>query len=763
MINEDYERICGGALPSLSSCRPQAKAICPFHEDDTPSLSVNMEKGLFRCFGCGASGNATQFQARLMVKQQGQPASVPPRGRTSTPNAVILATGKETPGARRIIRSHRWVDEQGIVAYKHRLEPKSFMWTQDVEGKLFGKGACIPTLYELEDLKQVQCVIVTEGERDADTVNGFIRELHVQDDLHATCTPNGAGDVKPQLLTRLHGKVIVWVSGDNDPPGNQYREQVKVHLRRKVREIRTLVVPSGFKDWSEWAEVGGTAQQFRELLKAAPIDEPLPLVIDDGPPSVSPAKPAELVMVPQLLTPKIVTWSPPDMAEQFLDVRTYRINDELRLRKHNGSWLRYDGKVYQPLELDELQADIMRYVQQTPDRSRATETTLRNIIKNLEAHCLMPASVSLPAVEESGVWREAPHHVVVLNGIVRLTFPPTLEPHSPRFVSRIILPFDYDPQATCPGWNAFLDQVLPDEDSRLFLQEWFGYCLTPGNRYQKFLMLEGPGGNGKGICTNILTRLLHDSNVSNVPLNKFNSPHELVGIDGKLANICTELKQADKVAEDRIKEIVGGDKVHFNPKYKQPYSAKATAKLILSTNERPAFTDRSHGMSRRLTILPFPVTIPPEHQNPRLEEWLAMEMPGILNWAIAGAVRLETNGRFTESESSRRAQEEFWLDANHARAFLLEHYEAAPRTEMLATDVLYTEYGNDCTEGGFGKLNRTNFFKEVERVFPQVMKGRGANRPGHSRPRILKGIRRRAPCDDESDGLTLVISPGADQ
>jgi DNA primase len=34
---------------------------CPFHEDKSPSLSVNPEKGLFHCFGCGASGDVFIF------------------------------------------------------------------------------------------------------------------------------------------------------------------------------------------------------------------------------------------------------------------------------------------------------------------------------------------------------------------------------------------------------------------------------------------------------------------------------------------------------------------------------------------------------------------------------------------------------------------------------------------------------------------------------------------------------------------------------
>lgn len=35
--------------------------ICPFHEDTLPSLSVSQEKQTYRCFSCGASGNAITF------------------------------------------------------------------------------------------------------------------------------------------------------------------------------------------------------------------------------------------------------------------------------------------------------------------------------------------------------------------------------------------------------------------------------------------------------------------------------------------------------------------------------------------------------------------------------------------------------------------------------------------------------------------------------------------------------------------------------
>lgn len=36
-------------------------AVCPFHDDSSPSLSISQEKKVFKCFPCGVSGNAIMF------------------------------------------------------------------------------------------------------------------------------------------------------------------------------------------------------------------------------------------------------------------------------------------------------------------------------------------------------------------------------------------------------------------------------------------------------------------------------------------------------------------------------------------------------------------------------------------------------------------------------------------------------------------------------------------------------------------------------
>ncbi len=46
---------------SLNRAGKNYKALCPFHNEKTPSFIVSEEKQLFHCFGCGAAGNTVGF------------------------------------------------------------------------------------------------------------------------------------------------------------------------------------------------------------------------------------------------------------------------------------------------------------------------------------------------------------------------------------------------------------------------------------------------------------------------------------------------------------------------------------------------------------------------------------------------------------------------------------------------------------------------------------------------------------------------------
>ena len=50
-----------GDYVQLKRTGANAKGLCPFHQEKTPSFTVSPAKGLFYCFGCHASGNVFRF------------------------------------------------------------------------------------------------------------------------------------------------------------------------------------------------------------------------------------------------------------------------------------------------------------------------------------------------------------------------------------------------------------------------------------------------------------------------------------------------------------------------------------------------------------------------------------------------------------------------------------------------------------------------------------------------------------------------------
>ena len=46
---------------SLKKAGTNHKGLCPFHNEKTPSFNVSAQKGIYKCFGCGAGGNVFGF------------------------------------------------------------------------------------------------------------------------------------------------------------------------------------------------------------------------------------------------------------------------------------------------------------------------------------------------------------------------------------------------------------------------------------------------------------------------------------------------------------------------------------------------------------------------------------------------------------------------------------------------------------------------------------------------------------------------------
>lgn len=175
--------------------------------------------------------------------------------------------------------------------------------------------------------------------------------------------------------------------------------------------------------------------------------------------------------------------------------------------------------------------------------------------------------------------------------------PPTVFRRGHRYVD-----YPYEAGANCPKWKSFLREVLPQEDTRKVLQEWFGYNLVFNTSQDKMAFFVGEGANGKSVVCFVLGRLLGKDSVSAVALDSFSAGRTfpMASMVGKKANIIEEVADIDKADESMLKIITSGGEIQLEEKYKDPRKERMTARLTFATNTPPRFRDRTDGIWRRV-------------------------------------------------------------------------------------------------------------------------------------------------------------------
>lgn len=188
------------------------------------------------------------------------------------------------------------------------------------------------------------------------------------------------------------------------------------------------------------------------------------------------------------------------------------------------------------------------------------------------------------------------------------------------------------------------------------------------------------------------------------------------------------------VDDARLKAIITGDPITAERKNQDPFVFRPFVKLILSCNNLPRSTDKSHGYFRRWIILPFSVTFPPDKWDRyRARRIIETELSGVLNWAIGGYKTLKDAGHFTEPSSSKEALEEYKRQTDPVIDFVEEHVtvfdDDSPSTLLKE---LYATYRDWANENGYDPLGRNNFKKAIERTTGRnaIMKRPGQTFPG---------------------------------
>lgn len=587
----------------------------------------------------------------------------------------------------------------------------------------------------------------TEGPSDMLRLQIAIIQAGLQDSHLVITNACGAKEYPDPYVVSLLSGHTVYVVHDCDQPGQvgavggTSRPRGFCHdvALAGAAEVRNVVLPYPIerdhgKDLRDWLNEGHSYAELLELEAQSTVIQPA---------AGSPAGEAFEI------SPLESDDDPHRLARAFLSA-TGR-----RMIYWRAEFWEFNGRCYRKLADRELSSRLNAAIKTEfdrlnllalqspsdkvpPEAKKVSRAIVNNVLAALEGMCLLSESVDQNTwIDSSEAIAEGLRSwVSMANGLLKLDLllaggdlAECLVDHSDHWFSPFSLPYDFDEEAECPVWESFLDHNLEADPERIaILQEWAGYCLASDTKFGKFLMLEGEGVNGKSVYFAVLEALLGSVNVSHVALEKFHRPFDLTSTLGKRLNIAADCAEVDRVAEGTLKPFVTGEAMHFDRKGIPGIECRPTARLVVGTNNRPRFSDRSNGIWRRLILIPFRVEIDKKKRVLGMDDphWWQQkgELPGIFNWAIDGLARLMTAQKFSESQVSIAAMASYRNDSNPARAFLGDHYQTTEDpTRYVLSSSIYQNYLDWCKENGHQyPMANAQFGMEIRRSFRSVLR-----------------------------------------
>ena len=248
----------------------------------------------------------------------------------------------------------------------------------------------------------------------------------------------------------------------------------------------------------------------------------------------------------------------------------------------------------------------------------------------------------------------------------------------------------------CPTWLRFLADVTNgDEELQQYLARMAGYCLTGVTTEHVLFFLYGTGANGKSVFVNTLAAIMGDY-ATNAAIDTFietkgdRHPTDLAGLRGARLVTCIEVDKGRRWAEAKIKSLTGGDKVSARFMRQDFFEYTPQFKLIIAGNHKPSLRDVDEAMRRRLHLVPFTVTIPPDKRDKTLSERLLAEQDGILGWAVKGCLEWQRVG-LKPPASVLAATEEYFVSQDALGRWLSEECTTNPNG-TTTTEELYSSW-----------------------------------------------------------------------
>lgn len=326
------------------------------------------------------------------------------------------------------------------------------------------------------------------------------------------------------------------------------------------------------------------------------------------------------------------------------------------LHRHAGSflyvrpwarWMRWDGKRWRADSTGKIYHEIRLLVREyVKDRKAERSTATAGFVGGVER--LLRHDQVIAALPED--FDADPWLLNTQGGIVDLRTG-DMRPHDSEAMCTHITNVEVDPNEGYELWRQFLDDItLGDFELQDYLQRVVGYCATGVTTEDILVFLLGVGANGKSSFVEAVMHALGDYARQFAPEVLMEAkgerhPTEIAQFMG-VRMAATGEPPAHAVWNDsRVKSMTGDATLSARVMRGDPFEFKRTHKTVVSGNHLPRMGDLSHGMRRRMQVVPFRAVFTQQQTGESMRERLKAECGGaVLSWIVSGARKWSQTG-----------------------------------------------------------------------------------------------------------------------
>jgi putative DNA primase/helicase len=325
--------------------------------------------------------------------------------------------------------------------------------------------------------------------------------------------------------------------------------------------------------------------------------------------------------------------------------------------------------------------------------------------------------------------------VCVGNGVLNVKTGELMD-HSPEFKFTRGVPHDYSPDAVPERTLWFLRDVTQRNADMWTLLQQLGHGLLPGHPFKAFVVMYGPGDNGKSAVGRLFRQFVGDENAASVELRDFREDDFATGdLPGKMINVGDDLSGKKVRDVSMLKRLTGGDTLRANEKHKATFDFQNEAAMFFSGNEPPVFAEKTAALKGRLYPIRMPFRFTQEQgdghkdADPHLVDRIAEddeEMSGLLNLAVQGAQDLiETGGDFAMPESPDERMEKYEAASDPIRQFVMDCLEQGESGDRALKEDVFDVYTSMCRAEGRRAAAEDVFKREIsQQAIVDVESGR---------------------------------------